>query len=102
MTNAKKVESKNYFLTGRQTATLLVIAILFLGAFFLDTWAGVQSIRCGYEIVEAGFRNDKLTELWKKLTIEQSRLISPALLAQKAKQDFDLVTPEPSQVIVVP
>lgn len=98
----KKPESNGLFFTGRQTTAVLVLMLVFFTAFFVDTWSGVQCIRCGYEIVDAGFRHEKLVDLQKKLTIEQSRLISPALLAQKAKKDFGLVTPEPSQIIVVP
>ncbi|NOY68472.1 MAG: hypothetical protein GXP53_03115 [Deltaproteobacteria bacterium] len=98
----KKAGAGAGFLTGKQTAAALAIAILFFATFFLDTWTGVQCLRCGYEIVNAQMRHEKFIDLQKKLVIEQSRLRSPVLLAKKAKIDFGLVTPEPSQIIVIP
>ena len=89
-------------LSGRQFSIFLLIAVCFLIVFFLDTWAGVKSIRYGYEIVSAEDKARKLTDIHKKLTIEYSRLISPVRLAPKAKMEFGLVTPGPSQIIVVP
>lgn len=99
---AQKAESGGRLFTGNQTSAALALVLLFFAIFFLDTWSGVQCLRCGYEVVNAGMRHEKLVDLQKKLLIEQSRLSSPALLAKKAKKDFGLVTPEPSQIIVVP
>ena len=100
ITRKNKKAGENVF-SGKTIAVLLILMMVFFGEFFFDTWCGVQCLRTGYEIADAGTRQEKLTDLQKKLKIELMRLQSPQRLRRLAQQ-YGLSIPEPDHIVVIP
>ncbi len=80
---------------------LLLLAFLMGGVFF-HTWCGVKCIRTGYQISEAGQRQEELLEMQKNLKIELARLTAPQTLSRLAENRFELITPETEHIVVIP
>lgn len=81
---------------------ILLLLLLFLAEFFFHTWCGVQCIRTGYEITAAEKRQDELLEMQKSLQVELARLTAPQTLSHVAARRFNLKTPAPEQIVVLP
>jgi len=75
---------------------------IFIVAFFLKTWCGVQCIQTGYEISVAMNKQQNLMNMQKNLKIELVHLRSPQILMKIAKEKFELIIPKPGQVIIIP
>ncbi|MFO7839288.1 MAG: hypothetical protein R6X08_07305 [Desulfosalsimonadaceae bacterium] len=80
----------------------LLLLLIFLVEFFFHTWCGVQCIRTGYEITAAEKRQEELLEMQKSLQVELARLTAPQSLSRAAARQFNLRTPEPEQMVVLP
>lgn len=82
-------------------AVFLILAPIAL-AFGLFTWLRLQVLDTGYAI---GKKESELHELLRResqLRVEASYLASPALVEQKAIEDFGMAPPEPGQVLFYP
>ncbi|MGM0452150.1 MAG: hypothetical protein ACQERN_03165 [Thermodesulfobacteriota bacterium] len=88
--------------TPKFAAICMTLMLIFMAEVFFDTWCGVQCRRTGYEIEQARARQTDLRTLQKKLQIERVRLTSPQALGQYAKNQLELITPSPEQVIILP
>ena len=88
--------------TPRFAAICMILMLIFMAEVFFDTWCGVQCRRTGYEIEQARAQQNDLRTLQKKMQIERVRLTSPQALGQYAKNQLDLTTPSPEQVIILP
>lgn len=89
-------------LTPRAITAGFIFLTVFLGAFFLETWCGMQCIRTGYNINESMNRQQELINTQKRLKIELVHLNSEDVLMRSAKEKFGLTIPEPDQVILLP
>ena len=88
--------------TPRVMGVSFVFLSLFIIGFFFKTWCGVQCIRTGYELTGAKKQQKDLQHMQKYLTIELVHLKSPQVLAEIVKERFELTTPDPKQVIIIP
>jgi len=98
--NSRKTKSSR-IPPGLLGIALLLLAV-FMGAFFFHTWCGVKCIRIGYQISEAGQRQEELLEMQKNLKIELARLTAPQTLSRLAETRFELITPKTEQIVVIP
>ena len=89
-------------LTSRIIWISLLLLFVFIFEFFFRTWCGVQCIRTGYEITEAMERQEDMLEMKENLKIETARLKSPQALGLIAEKRFDLATPKPEQIVMIP
>ena len=80
----------------------LVVMFLFLGELFLYTWARVQCTRTGYDISRQNAQHQELSALQANLKIELARLRSPQRISKYAREKLGLVSPTPSQMVVLP
>jgi len=98
--NDRKTTSSG--ITSGATGYFLLLLIVFICAFFFRTWCGVQCIRTGYEISEAEQRQEELLDMKENLKVEVARLTAPETLSRLAETRFDLITPKPEQIVVIP
>lgn len=89
-------------LSSRVIGICLLLLFVFILEFFFRTWCGVQCIRTGYEITEAMEHQEAILDMKKNLKIEMARLTSPQTLGRIAENRFDLITPEPEQIVMLP
>jgi cell division protein FtsL len=82
-------------------AIWIVLAVFFLAELLVYTWCRVQYVQTGYEIAEASQENQHLTELQRKLRVEEARLRSPERIMRIARER-GLVMPDSKQVVVIP
>jgi cell division protein FtsL len=82
-------------------AIWVALIVVFMAELLVYTWCRVQYVQTGYEITEATKEQQRLTELHRKLKIEEARLRSPERIMRIARQR-GLVMPESRQVVVVP
>ena len=100
--NKKNGNSPGTGLTSRVIGICLLFLFVFIFEFFFRTWCGVQCIRTGYEITEAMARQAEMLEMKENLKIETARLTSPQALGLIAEKQFDLITPKPEQIVMLP
>jgi len=62
----------------------------------------MQCLRVGYDISDAFNKQERLANIQKNLKIELVHLKSSQVLMKVAKDRFELDTPTPEQVIVIP
>ncbi|PIP40505.1 MAG: hypothetical protein COX19_05570 [Desulfobacterales bacterium CG23_combo_of_CG06-09_8_20_14_all_51_8] len=93
---------KPKLLTPRLVVMGFMFLVLFVGEFFLKTWCGMQCLRVGYDISDAFNKQERLANIQKNLKIELVHLKSSQVLMKVAKDRFELDTPTPEQVIVIP
>ena len=79
----------------------IALMVVFIAELLVYTWCRVQYVRTGYEITEATKEHQRLTELHRKLKVEEARLRSPERIIRIARQR-GLVMPDPKQVVVIP
>ena len=79
----------------------MIILSLFISELLIYTWARVQCVNVGYEINAETKKNIDLKAVKKNLQIELARLKSPERISRIAKEQLNLATPTPDQVIVV-
>jgi cell division protein FtsL len=84
------------------TGVWLVVMSLFLTELFFYTWCRVQFTRVGYDISKEERKQKRLLALQSNLNIELARLKSPERIETIARQQLDLTTPTPEQVITLP
>lgn len=89
-------------LSPRMIAVSFVFMSVFIVAFFLKTWCGVQCIRTGYAITDAMNKQQDLINIQKNLKIELVHLQSEEVLMTLAKEKFGLTIPKTDQVIIIP
>jgi len=92
-------------LKGRKNKTVMVwlfIMSVFIAELLLYTWCRVQYVRIGYEISNVIKNNSNLLTLQRNLKIELARLKSPERIEKIAKQQLELVTPTPKQILTIP
>lgn len=80
----------------------LALMGLFIGELLVYTWSRVQCVRARYEISEQAKEQERLIAYQDNLKIELARLKSPRRIARIAKNQLGLITPKPSQMILVP
>lgn len=88
--------------TPKFAAICMILMLIFMAEVFFDTWCGVQCRRTGYEIEQARAQQTELRRLQKKLQIERGRLTSPQTLGRYARNQLDLTTPSPEQIVILP
>jgi len=92
-------------LKDRKNKTVMVwlfIMSVFIAELLLYTWCRVQYVRIGYEISNVTKNNSNLLTLQRNLKIELARLKSPERIEKIAKQQLELVTPTPKQILTIP
>jgi hypothetical protein len=99
--NRKKRKAKGKT-ENRATVIWLIIMTLFIGELFLYTWLRVQCTAIGYSLSRETGRHQKLLALQQSLQVERDSKKSPEIIAQKARQQLGLVTPNPEQTVTLP
>jgi cell division protein FtsL len=92
---------KNIHKTNPTVMSIIFMTIL-LGELLFFTWCRVQTIGTGYEISKETQRHQDLINFQNNLKIELARLKSPERIAEIAKNQLDLITPTPEQMIIIP
>ena len=82
-------------------AIWVAIMVVLMAELLVYTWCRVQYVRTGYEITEATQEHERLTDLHRKLQVEEARLRSPERIMRIARQR-GLVMPGSKQVVVIP
>jgi hypothetical protein len=99
--NRKKRQPKEK--TEKRAAVIwFIIMTLFIGELFLYTWLRVQCTAIGYSISRETERHGKLLALQQSLQVERDYKKSPKIIAQKARQQLGLVTPNPEHTVTLP
>ncbi len=80
----------------------LIVMSLFLSELFFYTWCRVQFTRVGYDISKGAKEQQRLFTLQRNLNIELARLKSPERVETIARQQLNLITPTPEQVMIIP
>ena len=86
----------------RLTGIWMILLGLFLTELLFYTWCRVQCVRTGYEITEAADRHRGLTARQNELRIELAHLKNPKRIAEIARRELGLTTPNAGQTIVMP
>jgi cell division protein FtsL len=84
-----------------RTAIWVALMVMLLAEALVYTWCRVQYVTTGYEIAQATEECQQLTELHRKLKVEEAHLRSPERIIQIARER-GLVMPDSEQVVVVP
>ena len=79
----------------------VALMVVLVAELLVYTWCRVQYVRTGYEITEATKEHQRLTELHRRLKVEEARLRSPERIMRIAQQR-GLVMPDSKQVMVIP
>ena len=82
-------------------AMWLAFMVILMAELLVYTWCRVQYVRTGYEITEATQEHQRLTDLHRKLQVEEARLRSPERIMRIAEQR-GLVMPDSRQIVVIP
>ena len=82
-------------------AMWLAFMVILMAELLVYTWCRVQYVRTGYEITEATQEHQRLTDLHRKLQVEEARLRSPERITRIAEQR-GLVMPDSRQIVVIP
>lgn len=80
----------------------IILMSIFISELFLYAWCRVQCVNIGYEITQAEQNQRDLVALQNKLKVELAHLKSPERIAEIAKEQLGLTTPEPKQIMVLP
>ena len=82
-------------------AMWLAFMVILMAELLVYTWCRVQYVQTGYEITEATQEHQRLTDLHRKLQVEEARLRSPERIMRIAEQR-GLVMPDSRQIVVIP
>ena len=80
----------------------LIVMAVFITELLIYTWSRVQCVKAGYEISNENNKNRNLINLQNNLKVELAHLKSPERLADIARNQLDLKTPTPEQIIIIP
>ncbi len=79
-----------------------IVMAVFIAELLIYTWSRVQCVKFGYEISDENNKNRNLINLQNNLKVELARLKSPERLADIARNQLDLKTPTPEQMVIIP
>jgi cell division protein FtsL len=80
----------------------VVFILILMGELLFYTWCRVQCTKTGYKITEEKRKNKALLNLRKNLRVELAGLEDPDRIGRIAREQLNLVMPEPGQIIVIP
>ncbi len=86
----------------RMVIIWLIVMAVFIAELLIYTWSRVQCVKVGYEISNENNKNRNLINLQNNLKVELARLKSPERLADIARNQLDLKTPTPEQMVIIP
>jgi cell division protein FtsL len=92
-----KISKKRNFLVGIGVA----LVVVFMAELLVYAWCRAQYVRTGYQITEVTAEKQRLSELYRKLKLEEARLRSPDRIMRIARQR-GLMIPDSKQVVVIP
>jgi cell division protein FtsL len=78
----------------------VTLVVVFMAELLVYSWCRVQYVQTGFEIAEARQANQRLTELHRKLKIEEAWLKSRERIKPIAEKR-GLVVPDPSKIFVL-
>jgi len=79
-----------------------IVMAVFIAELLIYTWSRVQCVKVGYEISNENNKNRNLINLQNNLKVELARLKSPERLADIARNQLNLKTPTPEQMVIIP
>jgi len=78
----------------------VALIVLFMAELLVYSWCRVQYVQTGFEIAEARQTRQRLTELHRKLNIEEAWLRSRERIKPIA-EERGLAVPDPSKIFVL-
>lgn len=86
----------------RATRINLLAGVVVVAAMLLHVWTGLTVGRLGYELSRARDLTQRLDRQLNELTLENSGMMKPDLLAEEARRRLGLDWPQSGQIVDLP